>query len=154
MRTILLAATLLFPLAAFADQGPNHAGQISGNAALAASGSLAGVSSTQGTAANSMVGGNGSVITGGISGNYTDMTTSGSARAGQGTAKTATTATQTNIGGTITGGVADTPKGAGNTAKGAASGSQSSQAVGGSAAVAADLGGYVKSSPQTGHHGR
>lgn len=154
MRMILLAATVLMPFAAFADQGPNQAGQISGNAALTASGSLSGVSGSQGTTAGSVVRGNGAVINGAISGNYTDMATSGSARAGQGFAKTQTQATQTNIGGTITGGLAQQTKGSGNTARGNAGGSQNSQATGGSAAVAVDLGGSIRGNQQNNHPGR
>jgi hypothetical protein len=137
MRKFLIAATILVPFAAFAGQ--DH-GMIAGNLALTASGSLAGVQSQQGTMAGSMVGGNGAVINGAVAGNYTSIDTTGAAKAGLGYAKTETKATQLNVGGVITGGAGKAFLG---TAGGAAGGAQSSQAVGGSAAVAGDAGGFV-----------
>jgi hypothetical protein len=147
MRKFLIAATILVPFAAFAGQDN---GKVAGNLALTASGSLAGVQSQQGTMAGSMVGGNGAVINGAVAGNYTSIDTSGTAHAGQGTAKTETKATQLNVGGAITGGYAEKGWGFGNTAGGTASAMQGSQAVGGSAAVAADLGGFVQT-PKPNH---
>jgi hypothetical protein len=91
------------------------------------------VSSTQGTSAASNVAGNGFVVNGAVSGNYTDATTKGAVNVGKNAAKTNATATQVNVGGTITGGYAR-----GN-ASGTESGAQNSQALGGSAAVGANL---------------
>src|ERR1700719_2156215 len=106
MRKFLLAGVIaLAPFIAFSEQTP--AAQISGNLAATGSLSTAGVGSTQGTMAGAMVRGDGAVIVGTVSGNYTSVDTRGSAKAGQGYAKTSTTATQTNVGGTISGGVAD-----------------------------------------------
>ena len=135
MRKLLLAGVFaLVPFVAFAH-GPQRT---TGDAALAASGSLAGVSSTQGTKAASSVAGNGAVINGAVSGNYTDVSTKGAANLGKNTAKTNVTATQLNVGGTITGGYAN-----GN-ASGTQSGWQNSQALGGSAAIGGNLSGSVK----------
>jgi hypothetical protein len=141
MRKFLLAGVIaLAPFAAFAA-GPQGA-QIAGNVALTTSGSVAGVQSQQGTLSSAVVQGNGAVITGTVAGNYTSIDTSGSAKAGLGYAKTDAKTTQVNIGGTISGGVAT--QGRHGTADGTTSGNQSSQTVGGSAAVAADLGGFAK----------
>jgi hypothetical protein len=105
-----------------------------------------------------MVRGDGVVINGAVAGNYTAVDTTGSAKAGQGYAKTETKATQLNVGGVITGGFANEGNGRGNTATGMAGGMQSSQATGGSVAAAADLGGFVKAeqprNQQPRHSGR
>ena len=128
MRTMLLAGVIaLVPFVAFA-RAPQQ-----GSLGLAAAGSLAGVSSTQSTSAASKVAGNGFVVNGAVSGNYTDVTTKGAVNVGKNAAKTNVTATQVNVGGTITGGYAR-----GN-AGGTESGAQNSQALGGSAAVGANL---------------
>jgi hypothetical protein len=146
MRKFLIAATIVIPFAAFANQPPprQDGGQVQGNVALTASGSLAGVQSQQGTMAGSMVRGDGVVTNGAIAGSYTTIDTTGSAQAGKGFAGTETRATQLNVGGVITGGSANAGKGRGNTATGTASGMQNSSAVGGSVAAAADLNGSLK----------
>jgi hypothetical protein len=134
MRTILLAGVVaLVPFAAFAH-GPQ---QSQANLALTAAGSLAGVHSTQGTSAASNVAGNGFVVNGAVSGNYTDVTTKGAANMGKNAAKTNATATQVNVGGTIAGGYA-TGNATGNEA-----GWQNSQALGGSAALGGNIAGSV-----------
>lgn len=131
MRKLLLAGVfVLVPFVAFARNDIP--------AGIAASGSLAGVQSTQGTAAGAQVT-NGIVVTGAIAGNYTDMQTNGMAKAGDGKATTATNAKQVNVGGTITGGYADPEGRHGTGASGNASAVQNSQALGGSAAVAVSL---------------
>jgi hypothetical protein len=144
VRKYLFAATILVPFAAFADQPRHDGGQIAGNVALSASGSLAGVNSRQGTMANSMVSGNGSVINGAVAGNYTAINTTGGAQAGPKGSFTSANTTQLNVGGTITGGAANEGRGFGNKATGSSGATQSSQVVGGSAAAAANLGGFVK----------
>jgi hypothetical protein len=173
MRKLLLAATILASFAAapaFAGSGADG-GMISGNVALATSGSNAGVSSVQGTMANAKLAGNGGVIVGAVSGNYTAVDTMSAAKAGQGHAKTETTAQQTNIGGTVAGGLVSNKDGRqargggdaslsmhGNSGvSGAAGGSQTSTATGGSVADAANLGGFIKvEQPKQGggHRGR
>jgi len=150
MRKFLIAATILLPFAAFAGQ---DGAKVAGNVALTTSGSLAGAQSQQGTMAGSMVGGSGVVINGAVAGNYTSIDTTGAAHAGRGYANTEAKTTQLNLGGAITGGYADTGRGFGNKATGTAGATQSSQAIGGSAAVAADLGGAVKvQTPRPGHN--
>jgi hypothetical protein len=159
VRKFLLAATILAPFAvapAFADMPANltAAGDI--NLAKTAAGSTAGVASQQGTMAASKVGGNGAVLTGAVSGNYTQVNTAAGATAGPKGSYTNTTAQQVNIGGTVTGGVANSAK-RGNGATGAASGGQSSQATGGAAATAANtnLGGFIAvQQPRGGHPAR
>lgn len=152
MRKFLLAATMLaLPLAAFAGQ-PNGliaAGDL--NLALTGAASTAGVQSTQGTKAQSNVAGNGAVIVGAVSGNYTSVETTALGKAGPAGSYTDTTATQVNVGGTVTGGLAINQTGnqRGKTptqgATGTASGSQNSQASGGAMAGAANanLGGFL-----------
>jgi hypothetical protein len=135
MRTILLAGVIaLAPFVAFAH-GPQQA---QGKLTFTGAGSLAGVQSTQGTSAASNVAGNGFVVNGAVSGNYTDVTTKGAANLGKNAAKTNAAATQVNIGGTVTGGFAK-----GN-ANGTEAGWQNSQALGGSAALGGNLAGSVK----------
>jgi len=129
MRKILLTATILALAAA-----PVFAGGPPKQATLSA-GSMAGVMSTQGTNANAKVGGNGAVIVGAVSGNYTTITTTGHAGTGQTGATTTAGATQTNIGGTLAGGYSQVNKGQGNVATGKAGGSQSSGDMGGSFAT-------------------
>lgn len=135
MRKLLLAATVLAMAGA-----PAFAGHLPQQ--LTAVGSAAGVMSTQGTNANAAVGGNGAVVAGAVSGNYTTITTSGVAKAGPAGTTTNATATQLNVGGTLAGGYSTVTKGKGNTATGSASGSQSSGDIGGSIAI----GGGMKSS--------
>jgi hypothetical protein len=114
------------------------------NVAKTAAGSTAGVSSQQGTVAGSKVGGNGAVLVGAVSGNYTQVNTAAGATAGPKGSYTNTTAQQLNIGGTVAGGIADNGK-HGNGATGVSGGAQSSQATGGSAATATNtnLGGFI-----------
>ncbi len=148
MRKFLLAATILAPFAmapAFAEmpQAMTAAGDV--NLAKTAAGSTAGVASEQGTMAGAKVGGNGAVIVGAVSGNYTQVQTSAGATAGPKGSFTNTTAQQVNIGGTVAGGLADNGKHS-NGATGIAGGQQTSQATGGAAATAsnANLGGIIK----------
>jgi hypothetical protein len=158
MRKLLLAATIFASFAvapAFAGSGADG-GMISGNVALTTSGSNAGVSSVQGTTANAKLAGNGGVIVGAVSGNYTAVDTRSAAKAGQGHAKTETTAQQTNIGGTVAGGLVFNKDGRSGVS-GTAGGSQTSTATGGSVADAANLGGFIKvEQPKQGggHRGR
>ncbi len=141
MRKFLLAATVLALAAtpAFAGGPPKQV------TALAA-GSMAGVISTQGTNANATVAGNGAVVVGAVSGNYTTITTTGHAGTSPTGTTTTATATQTNLGGTVAGGYSQMTKGRGNEAAGSAGGSQSSGDIGGSFAI----GGGVKATAGTG----
>jgi hypothetical protein len=148
MRKFLLAATILAPFAvapAFAEmpQTVTIAGDV--NLAKTAAGSNAGVSSQQGTMAGAKVGGNGAVITGAVSGNYTQVQTAAGATAGPKGSFTNTNAQQVNVGGTVAGGLADNGKHR-NGASGMASGGQTSQATGGATAGASNtnLGATIK----------
>ncbi len=78
------------------------------------------------------------VVNGAVSGNYTDVTTKGTANLGKNTAKTNATATQVNVGGTSP---AALPRG---NASGTEAGWQNSQALGGSAAIGGNLTGSGK----------
>ena len=156
MRKFLLAATILAPFAlapAFADMPANLKAAGDVNLAQTAANSNAGVSSQQGTMAASKVGGNGAVVAGAVSGNYTQVNTGAGATAGPQGSYTNTAAQQVNIGGTVTGGLADNAK-HGNGATGKASGGQSSQATGGAAATAsnANLGGFIAVQQTRGGH--
>jgi len=74
VRNFLMAATLVVPFAvapAFADMPRNLIAAGDVNLAKTAAGSSAGVASQQGTVAGTRVGGNGAVLTGAVSGNYT-----------------------------------------------------------------------------------
>lgn len=145
MKKFLLAGVIaLAPFVAFAAQDHQNGGAIAGNLALTGSLSAAGVESTQGTMAGAMVKGDGAVVVGTVSGNYTSIDTTGKARAGLGYANTETKTTQTNIGGTVSGGFANEGRGFGNVATGTTGGAQQSAAAGGSIAGAADLGGFIK----------
>ncbi len=161
MRKFLLAATLLAPFAvapAFAGGGMLGgiaAGDV--NIGMTSAGSSAGVSSVQGTKARANVAGKGGVIVGAVSGNTTSVQTTAQGTAGPKGSYTNTTATQSNIGGTVTGGLGLTKwpvlsdrslmrrprrrKGA----SGSASGGQTSQATGNADAKAANvnIGGFV-----------
>jgi hypothetical protein len=137
VRKFLVAATVLALAAAPAFAGgPQKGGQA---ATLTAAGSTAGVMSTQGTNANAIVAGNGAVIVGGVSGNYTTVTTTGHAATGNNGTNTKASATQTNIGGTLAGGYSQIAKGRSNEATGTAGGSQSSGDIGGSFAIGGGL---------------
>jgi hypothetical protein len=147
MRKYLLASVIaLAPFAAFAAQPQIIAGDV--NLAQTAAGSTAGVSSQQGTMAGAKVGGNGAVVVGAVSGNYTQVNTAAGATAGPKGSFTNTTAQQVNVGGTIAGGLADNGKHS-NGATGIAGGGQSSQATGGSTASASNvnLGGFIAVTP-------
>jgi hypothetical protein len=156
MRRFLLAATILLPFAvapAFAEmqQPMTAAGDI--NIGKTAAGSSAGVSSQQGTMAGAKVAGNGAVIVGAVSGNYTSVQTGAGATAGPKGSFTNTNAQQTNIGGTVTGGLGSSAN-HNSGASGKASGDQNSQASGDASATASNtnLGGFVKvQQPRGGH---
>jgi fibronectin-binding autotransporter adhesin len=169
MRKFLLAATMMVPFAAFAGGSAlSIAGDV--NLAKTSAGSTAGVQSTQGTQAQIKAGGSGGVVVGAVSGNYTAVDTSALGKAGPAGSYTDTTATQTNVGGTVAGGPALNKNGQGTGpisltsghgqatgASGSAGGGQSSQASGGSAAMASNtnIGGFGKVElPQQGHTGR
>jgi hypothetical protein len=148
MRKFLLAATILAPFAlapAFAEMPRSQTVAADVNLAKTSAGSTAGVSSEQGTMAGAKVGGNGAVITGAVSGNYTQVNTAAGATAGPKGSFTNTNAQQVNIGGTVSGGLADSAKHSGG-ASGMAGGGQSSQANGGASATASNtnLGGIIK----------
>jgi hypothetical protein len=147
-RKFLLAATILAPFAvapAFAEMPRDItvAGDV--NLAKTAAGSTAGIASERGTMAGAKVGGNGAVITGAVSGNYTQVNTAAGATAGPKGSFTNATVQQVNIGGTVAGGLAENGKHS-NGASGMAGGQQTSQAKGGAAATAsnANLGGFIK----------
>ncbi len=156
MRKFLLAATMMVPLAAFANSSTSTIG-IAGdvNLATTSAGSTAGVQSTQGTQAQVKLGGTGAVTVGTVSGNYTSVQTTAAGRASPAGSYTNTTATQTNVGGTNSSGIVIN-KGFPATS-GSSSGGQSSQATGGSTASASNtnLGGSViVRLPQQGRNGR
>jgi hypothetical protein len=156
MRKFLLAATVLAPfvmMPAFAEMP--HAFTAAGdvNAAKTTAGSSAGVSSQQGTMAGAKVGSNSAMMSGAVSGNYTAVQTGAGATAGPKGSSTNTSAQQTNIGGTVTGGLGSTAKGS-TSASGSAGGGQTSQASGDASATASNtnLGGFVKvQQPRGGH---
>jgi hypothetical protein len=139
MRKLLLSATVL-ALAAAPAFAWDHPQPQQAQATLAASG--AAVGSLQGTQAGAAVGGNGAVIVGAVSGNYTNVTTSGHAGTGPGGTTTGAKATQTNVGSTLAGGFSQVGKGfmgmPTGTASGQASGFQTSGALGGSIAIGAN----------------
>lgn len=163
MRTFLLAATMLVPFTAFAGgSGMSAAGDL--NVAKTAAGSTAGVQSSQGTHAQATAAGNGGIVVGAISGNYTAVDTTAAGRAGPGGSFTQTTATQTNIGGTAAAGYAinktgrapialTAGRGQASGASGIAGGGQDSQAAGSSTASAsnANIGGFVAVKPGRSH---
>ena len=99
MRKFLLAATLLAPfvvapaLAGGAPQGLAVAGDI--NLSKTTAGSTAIVGGMQGTNAQARTAGNGGVIVGAVSGNYTSVETTAGGMAGPKGSYTDTTATQT-----------------------------------------------------------
>jgi hypothetical protein len=143
MKKLLVASVFaLAPLTAFAG-GFVAAGDIN-NASTSVS-SSAGVGSTQGTGAGSMVDGKGAVVVGAVSGNYTSVQTGGTANAGPKGSSTTTNAQQTNVGGTISGGMST-----GRNATGMSGVGQNSQANGGASASASNTntGGFVAT-----HHG-
>jgi hypothetical protein len=153
LRKMLLASAFaLVPFVAFAGNpsGLTAAGDI--NVAKTSSTSNAGVFSSQGTMAGARVDGNGAVVVGAVSGNYTTIQTNGSAKAGPQGSSTNASATQFNVGGTIAGGYSTEGKGRGNEATGSASGGQSSGTTGGSTASASNtnVGGFV--TIQQNHH--
>ena len=159
MRKFLLAATVLAPFvvapvfAGGTHQGLTAAGDI--NLAKTSAGSNATVGSTQDTSAQAKTGGAGGVIAGAVSGNYTSVGTSAQGSASPTGSYTGTTATQTNIGGTVAGGglLGNSVGAPGKTASGSAGGGQSSTATGGSAASAStkNLGGSVTVQTPRGH---
>jgi hypothetical protein len=146
MRKILLASVIvLAPFAAFAagPQGSSVAGDV--NISNTQAGSTAGVSSEQGTHAGVGVAGNGGVAVGAVSGNYSDVNTTAKGVAGPAGSSTKTTAQQTNIGGTVAGGVAANKGWHNDGATGSAGGNESSSATGTASAKASDtnIGGFI-----------
>lgn len=136
MKKLLLASVItLAPFTAFAG-GFVAAGDVNQSSTSAASN--AGVNSQQGTAAGAAAY-KGSVVVGTVSGNYTSVNTGAAAVSGPKGSATSTTAQQTNIGGTISGGSAHGQAG------GISGGSQSSTGSGSSGASASNqnLGGFV-----------
>jgi hypothetical protein len=133
------------------------------NVASTQAGSTAGVSSIQGTGAQANVAGNGAVLVGAVSGNYTSVDTAAAAQAGPKGSYTNTAAAQKNIGGTVAGGLAankqqDDHRGndfrtQGNGASGSAGGFQASSDMGGSTAKASNLnmGGFIAVQPAPEH---
>lgn len=156
MRKILLAATMLSLVAgaALASQPQGWIGAGDVNLATTSAGSNAGVTSTQGTGANASVKGNGAVVVGTVSGNYTNVNTGAAAQAGPGGSTTSTSAQQVNVGGTVSGGMGS--GGFINGASGSTGGGQNSQASGNSSASAtnANLGGFVTVKSSGGHNRR
>ncbi len=149
MRKFLLTSVfVLAPLAAFAAQPQATAGDV--NLAATNSLSVAGVSSGQGTMAAAKAGGNGAVIVGTVSGNYTTISTNGAAQATPAGSYTTVNTTQANVGGTVSSGLANNTKNQ-NGASGITGGQQSSQDTGSSVAAAHDvnLGGFVATTPAT-----
>jgi hypothetical protein len=132
MKKLLLASVFaLVPFVAFAhDPRPAQPQAATFSASGAAVGSI------QGTVAGAKVDGNGAVIVGTVSGNYTNVQTNGTATAGPRGSFTSANAAQTNIGGTISGGAAHEGWGRGNEASGFTAGGQASVGLGGSIAVA------------------
>lgn len=171
MRKFLLAATILAPFAIAPAFAGSDALSIAGdlNLAKTSAGSTAAVGSMQGTNAQAKAAGNGGVIVGAVSGNYTSVETTALGKAGPMGSYTDTTATQANVGGTVAAGLAlnkgGRPMGGptadlftvtSNGASGSAGGGQSSTAMGGSAATATNtnLGGFIKvEQPHRGGHG-
>ena len=151
MRKILVAATILAPLVvapAFArDDGGAIAGNITGTASI----SVAGVAAGQSTQAGAMTAGNGFSMQSATAGNVAAIDTSGYAKAGPGYAKTGAKTTEAQGGGTTVVSKSDTGWGRGNMAGGGASADQGSVVVGGSAAAAGNLNGFVAVKPA---HGR
>ena len=159
MRKFLLAATVLAPFvvapvfAGGTHQGLTAAGDI--NLAKTSAGSNATVGSTQDTSAQAKTGGAGGVVAGAVSGNYTSIEHHGTGQASPTGSYTDTTATQTNVGGTVAGGglLGNTVAAPGKTASGSAGGGQSSTATGGAAASAStrNLGGTITVQTLRGH---
>jgi hypothetical protein len=119
MRKYLLASTIVLAMVPAAFAGSNELSTTSAT-------SVAGVSSEQGTNAAAAVGGRGgTIVVGTISGNTTTVTTGATSRATKAGSVTRTTASQTNLGGTVSGGLS-TGKGA----TGTTSGSQGSTGTG------------------------
>lgn len=151
MRKLLLTTFALIPFAAVpAFAGDGGAGFIVGGAGSLSSTSAtstAGVSSEQGTMAGAKAGGNGAVIAGAVSGNYTSVNTSALGKAGPAGSYTNTAAQQVNVGGTVAGALGSNQKGTG------ASGSQNSQASGGASATASSVNGTMLLGTMPGRHG-
>jgi len=149
MRKFLLAATLLAPFIvgqAFATERPEGlkaAGAL--NLGMTSAGSTATVGSVQGTTAGAGAARTGAVVVGTVSGNHTAVETSALGKTSpKGGSYTQTTAQQTNIGGTVSGGLAVNKPGT-TGVSGVTDGGQSSVAGGGAAANAKtiNLGGFV-----------
>jgi len=153
MRKFLLAATILAPFVvapAFAGGGP-QGGAIAGNLTGTASISAGGVVASQGTMAGAMTVGDGTSFQSATSGNFATISTDGYAKAGPGYAKTGTTTTEAQGGGTTIVSKSDTGRGFGNMAAGGATGGQTSTVAGGSVAAAGNLNGFVGVTVNKGH---
>jgi hypothetical protein len=148
MRKLLLATAMatFASVSAFAAMPLIAAGDV--NLASTSASSNAGVASMQGTKSGVSLSGNGSVITGTVSGNYTSVQTGATGVATPLGSMTSTTATQVNVGGTVSAGnVSNSNMGHSFTSgsTGGSVGGQSSQATGTSSATASNtnLGGFV-----------
>jgi hypothetical protein len=156
MRKFLFAATILVPITvapAFAEMPRTQTTAADVNRAKTTAGSDAGVSSQQETMAGAKIGGSGAVIVGAVSGNYTSVETGAGATAGPKGSFTNTNAKQTNIGGTVAGGIGSGASRSSG-AFGKASGDQISQASGDAAATASNknVGGFVTGVQVRGGH--
>jgi hypothetical protein len=145
MRNFLFVAAVLSVAAAPAFAGRTIPGGDVSGAAMQA-GSTAGVASDQGSGAHAMTVGNGAVVMGAVSGNYTQVATGATATARPDGVRTGTTAQQVNVGATLIGGASS------GKAVGSAGGSQTSSGSGDAAAQAKNLGiGAIAPAPR---HGR
>jgi hypothetical protein len=145
MRKFLLAATILAPFVvapAFAGGGP-EGGAIAGNLTGTVSISAGGVQASQGTQAGAMTVGNGASYQSATAGNFATINTNGYAKAGPGIAMTGTNTTQAQGGGTTVVSNTRTGWGFGNMAGGGATAGQTSTVLGGSAAAAGNVNGFV-----------
>ena len=122
MKKMLLAAALSLPMVAPAFADFRHS-------PATFTGAEAQVGSVQGSRATAGTYGSGAVVSGAVSGNYTDVTAHAGASGKPGGSAVNASATQFNIGGTVAGSA-----GFGHSV-GSASGWQSSQSLGGATAL-------------------
>jgi hypothetical protein len=156
MRKFLLAATILVPITvtpAFAGMQGAQTTAADANRAKTTAGSDASVSGQQETMAGAKIGGNGAVMVGAVSGNYTSVETGAGATAGPKGSFTNTNAKQTNIGGTVAGGLGSGANRSSG-AFGKAGGDQTSQASGDASATASNrnVGAFVTGGQARGGH--
>jgi hypothetical protein len=154
MRKLLLASVFaLVPFAAFAGQP--QGGAIAGNLTGTASISAGGVAAGQSTQAGAMTAGNGFSMQSATAGNAATIDTNGYAKAGPGYAKTGSNTTEMQGGGTTVVSKSTEGWGRGNMAGGGATANQGSTVIGGSAAAAGNLNGFVAvQPPKNDHHPR